>query len=169
MRLRLRNQPSWVTPMRLAGSRDARSLARGPTISGTVCTTDLDGSPSTVEPPSISRSRRMSCYRTFSIFRCHAAFILSVFTLIFAHASCSRLPFLRASDGSINIPQDLSEEENEELRQMIVSLLGTAYERNILPFSSPHYSRRRGVLDRLPIEHFMDEAVRHIGSTELEQ
>ena len=105
---------------------------------------------------------RNSCY--------HVGFYLvCVLFLLITKASCSRLPFKRSTDGHLHIPQDLSEEESEELRQTIVQLLGTAYERNVLPFSSPRYPHRRGVLDRLPMERFMDEAIRHMGNTRLEQ
>ena len=105
------------------------------------------------------------CYHTgFS-----SVLICCILFHLIAKASCSRLPFKRSADGNLHIPQDLSEEENEELRQTIVHLLGTAYERKILPFSSPRYPHRRGVLDRIPMERFMDEAIRHMGNTRLEQ
>ena len=96
--------------------------------------------------------------------------ILSVlFFAIIAKTSCSRLPFLRSTDGTLHVPQDLSEQESEEFRQNIIHLLGLAYERNILPFHSPRYPHRRGVLDRLPMERFMDEAIGHMGNTQLEK
>ena len=74
----------------------------------------------------------------------------------------SRRLYTQAADGSISIRSDINEQEQEELRQTAVNLLAALYERRILPFSSPRYPHQRGVLDRGPLESFLDVAAQHV-------
>lgn len=77
--------------------------------------------------------------------------------------------FVREANGGVSIPENLDESGQEELRLLVVNLLSKMYERKILPFNSPKYPHKRGVLDRLPMERFLDEAAGHMGAVELEQ
>ena len=79
-----------------------------------------------------------------------------------AAADDSRRLYTQAADGSISIRSDVNEQEQEELRLTAVNLLAALYERRILPFSSPRYPHQRGVLDRGPLESFLDVAAQHV-------
>ena len=114
---------------------------------------------------------------TLGSLRCDLMHVQVLFAIVFcasrsqvAHAEDrTRHLFVREANGDVSIPDNLDEGGQEELRVLIVNLLAKMYQRKMMPFNSPKYPHKRGVLDRLPLERFLDEAATLMGPTQLEQ
>ncbi len=66
------------------------------------------------------------------------------------------------SDGSVALASDLNADEEEHARTIVVRMLAALYERDLLPYRTRNYARRKGVLDRVPLEKFMALASDHL-------
>jgi hypothetical protein len=69
-------------------------------------------------------------------------------------------------DGRMVLAGDLTEEDAEAARKTVVTMLDQLYQRGLLPFKTRNYARTKGVLDRVPLERFMDAASHYLVGVE---
>mmetsp|Transcript_22883 Transcript_22883/g.58349 ORF Transcript_22883/g.58349 Transcript_22883/m.58349 type:complete len:314 (-) Transcript_22883:557-1498(-) len=70
-------------------------------------------------------------------------------------------------DGTPNIADNLNEDEVGVLQTQIVRIVEAAYRKKLFPMKTRNYARKKGVLDRIPLERFMDKAREVIGDQKL--
>ncbi|KAJ9518031.1 hypothetical protein QJQ45_004303 [Haematococcus lacustris] len=72
------------------------------------------------------------------------------------------------ANGSVALASNLNNAEKEQARKTVVNMLAQLYQQDLLPFRTKNYARTKGVLDRVPLEHFMTAASTQLGDGQLE-
>jgi hypothetical protein len=67
--------------------------------------------------------------------------------------------------GDAALADDLTAEEAEVARRVVVRMLGILNRRKLVPFPSKNYAQKKGVLDRWPLERVMDAAAHELGGS----
>jgi len=106
------------------------------------------------------------------VFVCLASWTIAGRPLRFSiskeHGNSNDPLFEVMNDGSVKLSDNLNADDKEKLRKVVVSLISNMYQANLLPFDKTNYAKKRGVLDRAPLEVFMDVASKELGDQPLQ-